>query len=93
MCRADHSSFRSKRMVEEEAVDHPIPDVPVSITILVVSVAVVFTVWVPVIMYRAATYTDALLARHIAEPEFQAARILDKAAFDYHLNHPNPLAH
>jgi hypothetical protein len=40
---------------EEEAVDHPIPDVPVSITILVVSVAVVFTVWVPVIMYRAAT--------------------------------------
>ena len=34
--------------------DHPIPDVPVSITILVVSVAVVFTVWVPVIMYRAA---------------------------------------
>src|SRR6476619_7241717 len=42
-------------MVEEEAVDDPIPDVPVSITILVVSVAVVFTVWVPVIMYRAAT--------------------------------------
>ena len=41
-------------MVGEEAVDHPIPDVPVSITILVVSVAVVFTVWVPVIMYRAA---------------------------------------
>jgi hypothetical protein len=41
-------------MVEEEAVDHPIPDVPVTITILVVSVAVVFTVWVPVIMYRAA---------------------------------------
>jgi hypothetical protein len=41
-------------MVEEEAVDHPIPDVPVSMTILVVSVAVVFTVWVPVIMYRAA---------------------------------------
>jgi hypothetical protein len=41
-------------MVEEEAVDHPIPNVPVSITILVVSVAVVFTVWVPVIMYRAA---------------------------------------
>jgi hypothetical protein len=41
-------------MVEEEAVDHPISDVPVSITILVVSVAVVFTVWVPVIMYRAA---------------------------------------
>jgi hypothetical protein len=36
-------------MVEEEAVDHPIPDVPVSITILVVSVAVVFTGWVPVI--------------------------------------------
>jgi hypothetical protein len=35
-------------------VDHPIPDVPVTITILVVSVAVVFTVWVPVIMYRAA---------------------------------------
>ncbi|MGB9304589.1 MAG: hypothetical protein WCB92_13195 [Mycobacterium sp.] len=35
-------------------VDHPIPDVPVSITILVVSVAVVFSVWVPVIMYRAA---------------------------------------
>ena len=34
--------------------DHPIPDVPVTITILVVSVAVVFTVWVPVIMYRAA---------------------------------------
>ncbi len=41
-------------MVGEEAVDHRIPDVPVSITILVVSVAVVFTVWVPVIMYRAA---------------------------------------
>ncbi|MDH6244900.1 hypothetical protein [Mycobacterium sp. OTB74] len=41
-------------MVEEEAVDHPIPDVPVSITILVVSVAVVFTVWVPMIIYRAA---------------------------------------
>jgi hypothetical protein len=41
-------------MVEEEAVDHPIPDVPVTVTILVVSVAVVFTVWVPVIMYRAA---------------------------------------
>jgi len=41
-------------MVEEEAVDDPIPDVPVTITILVVSVAVVFTVWVPVIMYRAA---------------------------------------
>ena len=34
--------------------DHPIPDVPVSITILVVSVAAVFTVWVPVIMYGAA---------------------------------------
>ena len=34
--------------------DHPVPDVPVSVTILVVSVAVVFTVWVPVIMYRAA---------------------------------------
>ena len=50
----DHSSLRSQRMVEEEAVDHPIPHVPVSITILVVSVAVVFTVWVPVIMYRAA---------------------------------------
>jgi hydrogenase-4 membrane subunit HyfE len=33
---------------------HPIPDLPVTITILVVSVAVVFTVWVPVIMYRAA---------------------------------------
>jgi hypothetical protein len=30
-------------------VDHRIPDVPVSVTILVVSVAVVFTVWVPVI--------------------------------------------
>jgi hypothetical protein len=29
-------------------------DVPVSVTILVVSVAVVFTVWVPVMMYRAA---------------------------------------
>jgi hypothetical protein len=41
-------------VVEEEAVDHPIPDVPASITILVVSVAVAFTVWVPVIMYRAA---------------------------------------
>jgi hypothetical protein len=41
-------------MVEEDAVDHPIPDVPVTITILVVSVAVVFTVWVPVIIYRAA---------------------------------------
>jgi hypothetical protein len=37
-----------------QAMDHPIPDVPVTITILVVSVAVVFTVWVPVIMYRAA---------------------------------------
>jgi hypothetical protein len=46
--------LRLRRMVEEEALDHPIPDVPVSITILVVSVAVVFTVWVPVIMYRAA---------------------------------------
>ena len=34
--------------------DHPIPDVPVTITILVVSVAVVFTAWVPVIMYRSA---------------------------------------
>lgn len=34
--------------------DHPIPDVPVTVTILVVSVAVVLTVWVPVIMYRAA---------------------------------------
>jgi len=43
-----------RRVVEEEAVDHPIPDVAVSITILVVSVAVVFTVWVPMIMYRAA---------------------------------------
>src|SRR5262249_36502912 len=32
----------------------PIPDVPVTVTILVVSVAVVFTLWVPVIMYRAA---------------------------------------
>src|SRR6476661_2664088 len=41
-------------MVEEEAVDDPIPDVPVTITILVVSVAVVVTVWVPVMMYRAA---------------------------------------
>jgi hypothetical protein len=41
-------------LVEEEAVDHPIPDVPVTITVLVVSVAVLFTVWVPVIMYRAA---------------------------------------
>jgi hypothetical protein len=35
-------------------VDHPIPSVPVTITILVVSVAVLFSVWVPVIMYRAA---------------------------------------
>lgn len=34
--------------------DHRIPGVPATITILVVSVAVVFTVWVPVIMYRAA---------------------------------------
>lgn len=34
--------------------DHPIPDVPVTITILVVSVAVLFSVWVPVILYRAA---------------------------------------
>jgi hypothetical protein len=42
------------RLLEEEAVDHPIPEIPVTITILVVSVAVVFTVWVPVIMYRAA---------------------------------------
>jgi hypothetical protein len=41
-------------LVEEEAVDHPIPDVPVTITILVVSVAVIFTVWVPLIIYRAA---------------------------------------
>jgi hypothetical protein len=49
----DHSRLRSKRGVEEEWVDHLIPNVPVSITILVVSVAVVFTVWVPVIMYRA----------------------------------------
>src|SRR3984957_6705860 len=36
------------------SMNHPIPDVPATITILVVSVAVVFTVWVPVIMYRAA---------------------------------------
>ena len=50
----DHSRLRSQRMVEEEAVDRLIPDVPVSVTILVVSVAVVFTVWVPVIMYRSA---------------------------------------
>jgi hypothetical protein len=35
-------------------VDHPIPGVPVTVTILVVSVAIVFTVWVPVIMCRAA---------------------------------------
>jgi hypothetical protein len=35
-------------------VDHPIPDIPVTVTILVVSVAVVFTVWVPAMMYRAA---------------------------------------
>jgi hypothetical protein len=35
-------------------VDHPIPDVPVAITILVVCVAVVFTMWVPAIMYRSA---------------------------------------
>ena len=34
--------------------DHPIPQIPVTVTILVVSVAVVFTVWVPVIMHRAA---------------------------------------
>jgi hypothetical protein len=34
--------------------DHRVPDVPVTVTILVVSVAVVFAVWVPVIMYRAA---------------------------------------
>ena len=34
--------------------DHPIPDVPLSITILVVSVAVLFSVWVPVIVYRSA---------------------------------------
>ena len=33
---------------------YPIPDVPMTVTILVVSVAVVFTVWVPVVMYRAA---------------------------------------
>jgi hypothetical protein len=33
---------------------HSIPDVPASVTILVVSVAVLFSVWVPVIMYRAA---------------------------------------
>ena len=33
--------------------DHPLAEVPVSITILMVCVAVVFTVWVPVIMYRA----------------------------------------
>jgi hypothetical protein len=41
-------------LIEEEAVHHLIPDVPVTVMILVVSVAVVFTVWVPVIMYRAA---------------------------------------
>jgi hypothetical protein len=35
-------------------VGHSISDVPVSVTILVVSVAVVFTLWVPVIMYRSA---------------------------------------
>ena len=40
-------------MVTEAAVDHTISGVPVTITILVVSVAVVFTVWVPVIIYRA----------------------------------------
>jgi hypothetical protein len=34
-------------MVEEEAVDHPIPDVPVSITILVVSVAVELVIQPP----------------------------------------------
>jgi hypothetical protein len=39
---------------EEEAVDHPMPGIPVTVTVLVVSVAAVFTVWVPVIMYRAA---------------------------------------
>jgi hypothetical protein len=34
-------------------------NVPVTVTILVVSVAVVFTVWVPVIMYRAAIRRSA----------------------------------
>jgi Na+/proline symporter len=43
------------KLAEEEAMDHPIPDVPVTVTIVVVAVAVVFTVWIPVIMYRAAT--------------------------------------
>jgi hypothetical protein len=41
-------------MVTEAAVDHAISGVPATITILVVSVAVVFTVWVPVVIYRAA---------------------------------------
>lgn len=31
------------------------------------------------------TYTDALLARHIANPEFEAALVMDKDAFDIHL--------
>jgi hypothetical protein len=34
-------------MVEEEAVDHPIPDVPVGFTILVVSVAVELVIQPP----------------------------------------------
>lgn len=33
---------------------HLIPDVPVAVTMLVVCVAAVFTMWVPVIIYRAA---------------------------------------
>jgi len=33
------------------------------------------------------TYTDAMLARHIAGPEFQAAVILDQVAFDEYLRH------
>jgi hypothetical protein len=54
LCRRITAAYVPKSMVEEEAMDHPIPDVPVTVTILVVSVAVVFTVWIPVIMYRAA---------------------------------------
>jgi len=33
------------------------------------------------------TQTDALLARHIADPEFQAAEVMSKIEFDHHLSY------
>jgi hypothetical protein len=52
-------------MVEEEAVDHPIPDVPVSVTILVVSVAVVFTVCAVQCVLSGGPYTVASQLRQV----------------------------